>query len=82
MQSALLFGCGNHQRHFKWVYKIGFKNGAAFLGGLKRAARNASANGGGDASRVGVFFSSLVPHFFSSHGTRRPIVSLHNGAMW
>lgn len=46
MRSALLFGCGNHQRHFKWVYKIGFKNGAAFLGGLKRAARNASANGG------------------------------------
>ena len=46
MQSALLFGCGNHQRHFKWVYKIGFKNGAAFWGGLKRAARNASANGG------------------------------------
>ena len=44
-------------------------------------APNATSNGG-DASRVGVFFSSLVPHFFSSLGTRRPIVSLHNGAMW
>ena len=46
MRSALLFGYGNHQRHFKWVHKIGFKNGTAFFGGVKRAARNASANVG------------------------------------